>query len=95
MVEEIASSDFLNENSKINHTSIYARSKYEGEKYLLSQEISSGKKIIILRPPMIHGSGDKGSLSLLYKFISKGIPYPLLAFNNKRSFISINNFCFL
>lgn len=43
---------------------------------------------------MVHGPGDKGNLGLLYKLISKGIPYPLGAFNNKRSFISIGNFCF-
>lgn len=52
------------------------------------------KKIIILRPPLVHGEGDKGNLELLYKFISKGIPYPLSAFQNSRSFLSIDNFIF-
>src|SRR5690606_6083014 len=46
------------------------------------------------RPPMVHGPGDKGNLGLLYKLISKGIPYPLASFNNSRSFISIDNFCY-
>ena len=39
---------------------------------------------------MIHGPGNKGNLNLLYKVVSKGIPYPLGAFDNKRSFVSIN-----
>src|SRR5690606_10679247 len=42
--------------------------------------------------PMIHGPDDKGNLQLLYKIISKGIPYPLASFENKRSFLSIENF---
>ena len=44
---------------------------------------------------MIHGPENKGNLNLLYKLISKGIPYPLAAFENKRSFLSIENLCFV
>jgi nucleoside-diphosphate-sugar epimerase len=44
---------------------------------------------------MIHGPGNKGNLNLLYTLISKGIPYPLAAFENKRSFLSIENLCFV
>ena len=32
---------------------------------------------------------------MLYKFVKKGVPYPLGAFENKRSFLSIDNFCFI
>ncbi len=45
----------------------------------------------ILRPAMIHGPGNKGNLNLLYKVIQKGIPWPLGAFENQRSFTSIEN----
>ena len=44
---------------------------------------------------MIHGPGNKGNLNLLYKMVSKGFPWPLGAFENKRSFCSIDNLCFL
>ena len=44
---------------------------------------------------MIHGPGNKGNLNLLYKFVKKGIPYPLAAFKNKRSFLSVDNLCFV
>ncbi len=50
-----------------------------------------GKKVYILRPVMIHGPGNKGNLNLLYKVVQKGIPWPLGAFHNQRSFLSINN----
>ena len=38
-----------------------------------------------------HGPGNKGNLNLLYGVVSKGIPWPLGAFENKRSFTSIGN----
>ena len=47
----------------------------------------------ILRPCMIHGPGNRGNLNLLYKIVQKGIPWPLGAFENRRSFASIDNVC--
>ena len=44
---------------------------------------------------MIHGPKNKGNLNLLYSFISKGIPYPFGKYNNRRSFVSIENLCFI
>jgi nucleoside-diphosphate-sugar epimerase len=44
---------------------------------------------------MIHGPGNKGNLNLLYKLVSKNIPWPLGAFENKRSFCSIDNLMFI
>ena len=49
----------------------------------------------ILRPCIIHGPGNKGNLNLLYKLVSKNIPWPLAAFQNKRSFCSIGNLVFV
>jgi len=49
----------------------------------------------ILRPCMIHGPGNKGNLNLLYNVVKKGIPYPLGAFENRRSFCSIDNLSFV
>lgn len=53
------------------------------------------KKVYILRPCMIHGPGNKGNLNLLYKLVQKGFPWPLGAFENKRSFTSIDNLSYL
>lgn len=53
--------------------------------------VVDGKKVYIMRPCMIHGPGNKGNLNLLYGVVSKGIPWPLGAFENKRSFTSIGN----
>lgn len=93
-LEEFESSKPLTENDNPNPVSFYGKSKRSAEEWLLSQKVNSDQKIIILRPPMIHGPGDKGNLSLLVKLISKGLPYPLASFDNSRSFICIDNFCF-
>ncbi len=73
----------------------YGKSKLLAEEYILSKEIPKGKRVYILRPCMIHGPGNKGNLNLLYKLASKGIPWPLGAFDNKRSFCSIDNLMFI
>ena len=69
----------------------YGQSKLKAEKYLLSKSLSTGKRLFILRPCMIHGPENKGNLNLLYKIVAKGIPWPLAAFENNRSFLSIDN----
>lgn len=73
----------------------YGKSKLLAEQYILSKQIPEGKRVYILRPCMIHGPGNKGNLNLLYKIVSKGLPWPLGAFENKRSFCSIYNLCFI
>lgn len=93
-LEEFESSIPLNESDPCRPVSWYGKSKRDAEEWLLTQALPPNKKLIIIRPPMVHGAGDKGNLGLLYKFISKGIPYPLESFDNRRSFISIDNFSF-
>jgi nucleoside-diphosphate-sugar epimerase len=73
----------------------YGKSKLMAENYIREQPLSSGKYFYILRPCMIHGPGNKGNLNLLYWMISIGIPYPFGAFSNKKSFLSVVNFCFI
>lgn len=80
----------------------YGESKIKAEEYILKNEAlrtkneeSASKRVFILRPCMIHGPGNKGNLNLLYGVVSKGIPWPLGAFENRRTFTSIDNLCFV
>jgi nucleoside-diphosphate-sugar epimerase len=73
----------------------YGQSKLQAENYIQSQTLSADKKYYILRPCMVHGPGNKGNLNLLYKFVKAGLPYPLGAFPNQRSFLTVNNFNFI
>ena len=77
----------------------YGESKIAAEKYILScmeQRPSQfdGRGVYIFRPCMIHGPGNKGNLNLLYSVVKKGIPWPLGAFENRRTFTSVENICF-
>lgn len=54
----------------------------------------TSKDVYIFRPCMIHGPGNKGNLNLLYNVVKKGIPWPLGAFENRRTFTSVENICF-
>lgn len=72
----------------------YGESKIKAEEYMLGKELPAGKQVYIFRPCMIHGPGNKGNLNLLYSVVRKGIPWPLGAFENRRTFTSIENICF-
>lgn len=76
----------------------YGRSKLAAERYLLSASAStsastSSLHLYILRPAMIHGPGNKGNLNLLWGLARRGLPWPLAAFENRRSFTSVGNVC--
>ena len=73
----------------------YGKSKLLAEKYIQSITLPSDKRVFIIRPCMIHGSGNKGNLNLLYKVVKWGVPWPLGAYHNKRSFLSIDNLNYL
>lgn len=64
----------------------YAQSKRAAEKWI-------DGRAVILEPAMIHGIGNKGNLNLLFAVVKHGIPWPLAAFENRRSFTSIGNVC--
>lgn len=86
---------FLTEESVAHPVTPYGKSKKMAEDYILSHAIPEGKQVYILRPCMIHGEGNKGNLNLLFKIVSKGFPWPLGSFENKRSFLSIENLCYV
>lgn len=90
--------EFVDENVVPSPKGPYGESKIAAEEYIRSKEderIKACKETYILRPCMIHGPGNKGNLNLLYGVVKKGIPWPLGAFENKRTFTSIDNLCFI
>tara|TARA_B110000238_G_scaffold168180_1_gene184528 strand:+ start:1175 stop:2053 length:879 start_codon:yes stop_codon:yes gene_type:complete len=85
----------LDENVIAKPKTDYGKSKLMAEQYILTTKLPKNKRVFILRPCMIYGPGNKGNLNLLYNIVSKGIPWPLGNFHNKRSFCSINNLIFI
>ena len=85
----------LTEEATPNPITHYGKSKLLAEENILSLPIPEGKRVYILRPCMIHGAGNKGNLNLLHGLVSKGLPWPLGMFENSRSYLSIENLCFI
>jgi len=69
----------------------YGLSKYEAERGLLEIAKETGIEVVIIRPPLVYGPGVKANFASMMKWVSKGIPLPLGAVNNKRSFIALDN----
>lgn len=77
----------------------YGESKIAAEQYIINSmrnrpDQFTHRGVYIFRPCMIHGPGNKGNLNLLYNVVRKGIPWPLGAFDNRRTFTSVENICF-
>jgi nucleoside-diphosphate-sugar epimerase len=101
--------DYVDENVVPAPKGPYGESKIAAERYILglmesrkneftdtsAGSATVGKETYILRPCMIHGPGNKGNLNLLYRVVKIGIPWPLGAFENKRTFTSIDNLCYI
>lgn len=94
-VADTVSGECLTEATIPNPQTPYGKSKLQAEQFIQQQALPPGKQVYILRPSMIHGPGNKGNLNLLYTWTHKGLPWPLGAFDNIRSFTSINNLLFV
>lgn len=77
--------DILTEEVVPSPKGPYGESKIKAEEYI-QEKWPADKSVYILRPCMIHGPGNKGNMNLLYNVVKKGIPWPLGAFENKRTF---------
>lgn len=84
----------LDENTIYNPITPYGKSKLEAEKELL--KLNDDSFIVsIIRPPMIYGKNAPGNIDSLVKLVKKLPIIPLGKIENKRSFISIQNLCYL
>lgn len=70
---------------------LYARSKWEAEQGLWQVQQQTGMEIVIIRPPLIYGPGAPGNFGSLVRWVRKGVPLPLGAVHNSRSFVALDN----
>ena len=69
----------------------YGSSKSEAESGLRGIAASSGMGFVIIRPALVYGPGVKGNFLRLLKAIDRGVPFPLGAVRNRRSFCALDN----
>ena len=48
-------------------------------------------RLVILRPPLVYGPGQKGNLFRLMRAIDRGVPLPFAGLDNCRSLIDVKN----
>lgn len=84
----------IDENTRCNPITPYGKSKFEAEKQLL--ELNDKNFIVsIIRPPMIYGKNAPGNIDSLVTLVRKIPIIPLGQINNKRSFIYVDNLCYI
>ena len=69
----------------------YAVSKWEAELALQRIAQETALEVVIVRPPLVYGSGVAGNFVKMMKVIEKGIPLPLASVKNRRSLLYIGN----
>ena len=79
------------ETDRANPQNAYAAAKYEAEKSLEKIGAETGMEVVILRSPLVYGPGVKANFLKLLNLVYAGLPMPLGAIGNKRSFIGLKN----
>jgi nucleoside-diphosphate-sugar epimerase len=69
----------------------YGISKHEAEEGLRQLAKETGMAVTIIRPPLVYGYGVKANFRNLLLWLKKGIPLPLGAIHNQRSFVALDN----
>jgi nucleoside-diphosphate-sugar epimerase len=69
----------------------YGVSKWEAEQLLAEIAARSGMEAVIIRPPLVYGSGSKGNFARLCHAVARGWVLPLAAVNNRRSLVGVQN----
>lgn len=69
----------------------YAVSKLEAEQALQAIAQETGLEIVILRPPLVYGTGVRANFLKLMNLINAGVPLPFNSVKNSRSLLYIGN----
>ncbi|MCK9380270.1 MAG: SDR family oxidoreductase [Sulfuritalea sp.] len=69
----------------------YGVSKLEAEQALLQLAEHTGLEVVIIRPVLVYGPGVKANFHEMMRWLLKGVPLPLGALHNRRSFVALDN----
>jgi nucleoside-diphosphate-sugar epimerase len=81
---------FTEENAA-NPQDAYGQSKLEAEQGLFLIAQQTGMAVVVIRPPLVYGAGVKANFASMMRAVKRGIPLPLGAIHNKRSFVYVGN----
>ena len=89
--EQTAETQSFAESDEPHPQDPYAISKWRAEQDLRRIAHETGLEVVIVRPPLVYGSGVKGNFIRLLSAIDRGIPLPLAGANNLRSLVYVGN----
>ena len=69
----------------------YGVSKLEAEQGLREIEVQTGMEVVIVRPPLVYGSGVRANFASMMSWVARGVPLPLGAIYNARSIVALDN----
>ena len=69
----------------------YALSKLEAERALWEVAKDSGLEVVIIRPPLVYGPGVKANFETMMRWLTRGVPLPLGAIENRRTLVGLDN----
>jgi nucleoside-diphosphate-sugar epimerase len=69
----------------------YAISKWEAERGLRDLCAGTGMEYVIIRPPLVYGPGVRANFQALASAVRRGMPLPVGAVRNLRSFVAMDN----
>lgn len=76
-----------------NPQTAYAISKHTAEMKLREFAERCDMEVVVIRPPLVYGTGAKGSFNSLVNLVSSGVPLPFRAIENRRSMLHVLNIC--
>jgi UDP-glucose 4-epimerase len=69
----------------------YGVTKHEAEVCLRQVAAETGLEVVIIRAPLVYGPGVRANFEALLCAVARGIPLPLGAVHNRRSFVALDN----
>lgn len=70
----------------------YGVSKHEAELALRQIAADTGLEVVIIRSPLIYGSGVKANFESMMRWLARGVPLPLACVtDNRRSLVALEN----
>ena len=90
-VDETGKLHRLSGSDRAAPTTHYGRSKWLAEQGLQEIAREAGTSLIVLRPPIVYGPGQKANMQALFRLVDKRVPLPFANIDNRRSLIYVGN----
>ena len=90
-----SSEGIIDENSPIQPTGAYAKSKANAETILADICQNTNMELIVLRPTLVYGKNAPGNVLKLARMFEKNVPVPIRNLENKRNFCSVEKLTLL